>query len=466
MQKLNVAFVGCYQTNLNVGFALRELKKSVEALEKLSRERNFSFYPIREGVFDKDSAIKVVRELKNKEIDFVLIQSSSLAPGEIIPVLADISPRLGLWAIPEPTEEGPIPLISFCGMNMYGSIIGNYLKDHSINLKWFFGDVDSELFLNRFNLTIDVLAALKSLSCSRLGLIGGIAPGFYDLYFDERKLRSRYGVSVSRNEFSEILQKAISYPESEITKLADQIKKEGLNKGVESQQFEKAARIYLALEEIARENDYSGLAISCWPKFQQEYGFSVCSTIGRLNQNGIAASCEGDIPGVLSMLLLNYLNQDCSTLMDLVKLDTQDNSLLMWHCGPTAECWADEKGVSYCPHYVDKVGIINDLTFKAQSVTIMRVTDDGSRIFLARGNILKEKKKNFDGSRGWIGNLRILEKKASTLDFVNTIMVNRFEHHYPIASGNLYEQLMEACAWLSLEPIEIVAYQNYLQNPS
>jgi len=81
-------------------------------------------------------------------------------------------------------------------MNMHGRRTDNYRKDLRINFKWFFGDVKSKLFLDRFNLTIDVLAALKSLSCSRLGLIGGIAPGFYDPYFDERKLGSIYGVSV------------------------------------------------------------------------------------------------------------------------------------------------------------------------------------------------------------------------------------------------------------------------------
>ncbi len=75
-----------------------------------------------------------------------------------------------------------------------------------------------------------------------------------------------------------------------------------------------------------------------------------------------------------------------------------------------------------------------------------------------------KQKMSFDESRGWIGNLRILGEKASALDFVNTIMVNRFEHHFPIASGNLYEQLMEVCSWLHLEPTRPVSYRNYLQN--
>lgn len=87
----------------------------------------------------------------------------------------------------------------------------------------------------------------------------------------------------------------------------------------------------------------------------------------------------------------------------------------MWHCGPAPECWVDKKGVSYCRHYIDKVGIVNDLVFKAQPITIMRITNEGSRIFLANGDILEEEKKSFDGNRGWIGNLITLGEKASAL---------------------------------------------------
>jgi len=463
MKELNVGFVGCYQTNFNVDFALRTLKKSVEALEKLSKERNFSFYPIRKGVFNEDGAIRAKKELEDKKVDFVLIQNSSFAPGEIIPVLANIGTRrLGLWAVPEPTEEGPLPLNSLCGMNMYGSIIGQYLRDHNVTAKWFFGEVEDPLFQNRFGLTLKVLSALKNLSQSRIGLIGGIAPGFYDLYFDERELQSKYGVCISHHEFSEIVQKVNSYPDSRVMKLAEQIKKEGTNKGLDSEYFEKAARVYLALEEITRENSYRALAVSCWPKFQNEYQFDVCSTLGRLNHNGIVASCEGDIPGALSMLLLNYLNQDRSMLMDLVKFDTVDDSVLMWHCGPTARCWANKKGMKYCTHYIDKMGIINDMVFQPQPTTIMRITTEGRKMLLATADILSSNKKSYDGSRGWFGNFKILGEKISSLDFVNTVMVHRLEHHFPIASGDLTDELMEVSRWLDIEPLSSVRYQNYL----
>ncbi len=35
MKKLRIGFVGCYQTNFCVAFALKGLKRSIEALEEL-----------------------------------------------------------------------------------------------------------------------------------------------------------------------------------------------------------------------------------------------------------------------------------------------------------------------------------------------------------------------------------------------------------------------------------------------
>lgn len=52
--------------------------------------------------------------------------------------------------------------------------------------------------------------------------------------------------------------------------MVEKIKKEGINRNVDVQFFEKTARVYLGLEELARENKYDALAISCWPKFVDE----------------------------------------------------------------------------------------------------------------------------------------------------------------------------------------------------
>jgi len=115
----------------------------------------------------------------------LIIHHSSFSSGEVVLPLVEIHIPLGIWAIPEPTEEGPLPLGSLIGVNLYASILGQYFKDHNILFKWFFGSPEDDTFLESFKLTVDVLRTIKSLKNSCIGLIGGIAQGFYDLYFDE-----------------------------------------------------------------------------------------------------------------------------------------------------------------------------------------------------------------------------------------------------------------------------------------
>lgn len=212
--RLNVAFVGTYQANQDVGSALVALERSIKGLESLAASEDFNFHPIREGIVTREGAAKVREELEKKGIDFLLVQSTTISTQGSILELSKINARLGLWSLPETTEEGDFPPInSFCGMNMFGSVIGEYLKDHNISFKWFFGQATDELFLNRFKLTLRVLRALKCMANSRISLIGGVAPGFHDLYCDERPLQFKYRVSIHINELSEVLQKVMSYDE-------------------------------------------------------------------------------------------------------------------------------------------------------------------------------------------------------------------------------------------------------------
>ncbi len=467
LKKLNVGLVGTYQFDCDVKSALDYLRKSIKILEGLSKEEEFNFYPITKGIVTPEDALRARKELEDKGIDFLLVQNSSISSGHTIVPLAHIDARLGLWSIPESTLEGPFPpIVSFVGMNMYSSIIGHYLKPEDISFKWFFGMPDTKIFLDRFRLTVRVLTALKSLASSRLCLIGKIPPGFNDLYSDERALQARYKVSICQSTVSCVLKKAKREQKSKVADLVRTIKKEGKNVDVASESFEKTARVYLALEDLAKENSYDAMAIQCWPDFEDEYQLAPCSAIALLNQNNIVAACESDVPGAISMLLLNYLNSDRSTLMDLVSFDTQDDSVLMWHCGPTARCWADGRGVEYRFHVAQKTGMVSSMVFAPGDTTIMRIIDEGENIFLTTAKIMRRDKKSYAGSRGWLGSLKMARKEVSALDFVNTVIVHRVPHHFPLAKGNLYDELMEAASWLKIKPVQAVTYEKYIQNPN
>ncbi|MCL5071933.1 MAG: hypothetical protein M1308_13720 [Actinobacteria bacterium] len=474
MEKLNIGLVGTYQLNFD-GDKQGEINRAIKELAKLADEKEFNFFPITEGVVTNEDAEKACRELNSNNVDFALILNASFSAGEIIPILSRVKGRIGLWAVPEPNKSGNLLLNSFCGMNMYGSIIGEYLMLNNILFKWFYGHACDELFVSRIEVTIKALQVIKNIASAKVALVGGIAPGFNDFYFDERIIKKRFGTDVFRlHEISEVLDRAKSASKDEVSKVMDGMKSDAVACCVENIELEKAARVYIALERMAHENGYQALAVSCWPKFWDEYNIAVCSVLSYLNQNNIVAACEGDISGAIAMLLLNYLGSGNSMLMDLSGFDEADQTVLMWHCGPAPSSFADDKGMRLCPHPITKIkcpdqtvrhlGVVGEQIFRQQEISILRIVRDFNEMLILTGEFLKTNKDGFVGSRGWLGKIEMLGKEISVRDLINTIMVQRLPHHYPIIAGKHLDDLLEIGAWLGIKPVEQVPYKNYIQN--
>mgnify|MGYP006923216407 CR=1 FL=1 len=302
---------------------------------------------------------------------------------------------------------------------------------------------------------------------------------FNDLYDDERNLNRRFeGIYFNRlHEYSELKDKAVAYSMDEIKPIMDNMVACSCGYADEAAKktLEVSARFYKAYKEFIAENNYDALAVSCWPKFQDDYLFSVCAVVGEINDKGVVCGCEGDLTSTVSQLLLSYIAEDITMLMDLSAMDETDNSIMMWHCGPAAKRFCEKKGYSYSLNYSGKdhegrdldhavgTGITRDMVFDDDVYTIARLTGESNKMFLASGVMQDGSKASYNGSRGWLGQLKLNRKDISALDFFNTIMVHGFQHHFPMVKGDYTEEVMEVMAWLGLEGLEAVPYENYLQ---
>ena len=73
--------------------------------------------------------------------------------------------------------------------------------------------------------------------------------------------------------------------------------------------FNKVARVYFALKKMKEDNNWDSLAVQCCSQMQELYGIAPCLAYCWMgSEDGIAVSCEGDVQGSMSMLLLNYIS--------------------------------------------------------------------------------------------------------------------------------------------------------------
>lgn len=182
-------------------------------------------------------------------------------------------------------------------------------------------------------------------------------------------------------------------------------------------------------------------------------------------------ACEGDAPGAVSMLLLNYLTRKpgSSTLLDLAAIDPAANTVLMWHCGVAPRHFANANGIKWVDHTTlgrksaISYGVAGAQIFAPQETTLAYIGDDASKLLVVGSRIIERDEPGFDGTRGWFAQFELNQEPIALWDLVNTLAVRGQEHHFAVGQGNVTSELLELAAWLKLATVAKVPYRDYLQ---
>ncbi len=418
--------------------------------------------------------------MDGERVDFTLLFNASLPYGRVILPLARVRSRLGLWSVPEPTRDGVLQLNSFCGTNMLGSIVGNYLRHHRIRFKWFYGLPGSDQFLERFRVTLRALQALKRLSAgARVAQIGGLADGFENLYFDERHpggalrhhrcrpaTRSRRSCSGPRR-----------YSERDVAAEVQNLRGEGRldPRVLRTEHVERSTRVFLALRDFARENGYDALALSCWSRFQQVYGVAVCAAMSRLNQLGRGRALRGrrDLGG-----------DDAGHERHERLAGRPQRPGRLRRGGPEPQPLALRRG----PGLLGRRAPASPGTRTSTSAGTPGEAWQGDGVVAEhdlparggdRGHPQRPARRPLPAHRRGDGEARLRRQqrlggppggstasRSTCRTLLNTIVVRRVNHHYPTAFGDLTDELNELAAWAGIAVLDPVPYRPYLQHPT
>lgn len=475
MKKLKIGFAAGFMD----GFSRTGLKLFAEyqkKLDKMAPELGFETVHFKKEMLTVKDAVKVRKEADQKEIDFLLLFHPAYILGDLVYEVLKARADIGLWAIEEPRDEGPMPLASFVNLSQNISIAKHNFKGGIKKAKWFFGPIDGPLFLPRFEITVKALAAIKNMKDAKVAQIGKLADGHINHYNDVRDIYRWTGVDVTRDyEVEDIIGMGEKVPEKDVSGVLEKLDSSTTSRRISRGKIEDSVRMFLAIKRICRENGYSAVAFSCWPKLMPLKGMTGCLINALLNTEGIVAGCEADSLSTVSMLALKYLAATSTVLMDLPKFDTDDNSLMLWHCGTSPLDMADSRGVTLDRHYFadytseDRyrdVGPITDVVFRPGDLTVFRFTGEGEHFYYFTGEVFDDGKKTFHGSRGWVKNIRLYDEPIEVLDLMNTFLVNGLPHHYPMVLKDVGKYLEEFAYWKGLKKIRKVSYSDYLYVPS
>ncbi len=268
----------------------------------------------------------------------------------------------------------------------------------------------------------------------KIAAVGHTPQGFGFGRALDAEMMHNFGAELVSVEVRELIARAKTYTDEECAEWLAKTEAAtcGFEKTPEKNRLDHA-RLYKAYTEFVRENGIGALASRCWPDLFTEFGTPVCTVLSLLNDEGVAAACEADLYGALSMWIGQELSGRPVFFGDPVALDEEENTLTFWHCGMAACSLARrDTGAAVGVHPNRKIGPAMDFGCECfPAATIFRIgrEPDGTfRFFIAEGEAL-------DKPKQFIGTSLVVRTDADSRALVEGSVAAGFEPHFAVIHG-------------------------------
>ncbi len=338
-----------------------------------------------------------------------------------------------LWTLREPAVDG--------GRLRLNSLTGAYSAANTIRalraepFLYVLGAPGEQAVRDALAAAICAARLKLQMQSLRMAAVGHTPEGFGFGRALDNELRGVFGVRLECIEARELIDTARGYTEAqtqEYLALAE-TRLRGLDE-IPLQNRTDFARLYRAYREYTEQNGIEALASRCWPDFFTAFGTPVCAVLSILNDLGVAAACEGDVYGALSMYLAMQATGQPAFFGDPVSLDEAENTLTFWHCGMAACALArPDTGACTGVHCNRRIGPTMEFGCRpAPAVTVFRIgrkPDGGFRFLVARGQAL-DKPKQFYGTSVAV------QLQAPVRTLVEQTVRAGWEPHFAVAYGD------------------------------
>ncbi|MCM1188765.1 MAG: fucose isomerase [bacterium] len=371
--------------------------------------------------------------------DLIVLQNVTFANAAYAAeVLSRFDCPILLWTLREPAADGGrLRLNSLTGAYSAANTIRAFRKEPST---YVFGGPEEEKTAAKVKAAVRAAELKAKLRQLKLAAVGHTPQGFGFGRATDTDMLKTFGVRLESVEARELIERALVYREDEVEEyLKDaSARMRGLEMTPEKNRTD-FARLYRAYREFVSEHQIGALASRCWPDFFTAFGTPVCAVLAMLNDLGVAASCEADAYGALSMYMGMELSDAPVFFGDPVAMDEEENTVTFWHCGTAACSLArEDTGAQTGVHCNRRLGPTLEFGCRpAKSVTVFRVGQkpDGSfRFFLAEGEAL-DKPKQYSGTSV------VVKTKNPSGALVEQSVLDGWEPHFAVIYGNVSEEL-------------------------
>lgn len=447
MGDFKIAYLPIGVPTFDLESAKMQFEKSKEVLNSLSSE----VISPNDMLLSLDLVQSYIDEYFHyREPDLVIVQNITFANGSYMStILKHFHGPILLWTLGEPViDGGRLRLNSLTGAFSAGYTFKNLREG---DFSYVFGTPDEARA--SIGTIIEAARLRKELRELKIAAIGHTPEGFGFGRALDVEIQKVFGATLVSIEVRELIGKAKQISDEVCIEVIEEIKEQvvGIEKIPTKNQMD-FARVYMAYVTFIKEQQIGALASRCWPDFFTDFGTPVCMVLGLLNDLGIAASCEVDTYGALSMYIGMALSKSAVFFGDPVSLNEEENTLTFWHCGMAPPSLArKDTGAVVGIHPNRKIGPTLDFGCeKMEEVTVFRVgkkTNGSFRFFVMKGEAL-DKPKQFNGTSV------VVKVETSVKTVIAQSVTEGWEPHFVVIYKDVVNQIKQLAIMLGIEVVE------------
>jgi L-fucose isomerase-like protein len=262
----------------------------------------------------------------------------------------------------------------------------------------------------------------------RLGVVGKPSDWLIASLMDKDEVKAKTGaelVDISFEEFKETIE--------ESTPTSFEALKGKINHIIDESELKLALRIYSALKALVSKYKLNGLTVRCFDLLGTIHSTS-CIALSLLNNEGIIAACEGDVPALISMMILKIYFNKLSFQCNPSYIDVFKNVGYFAHCTiPTDMC----DNFVLDTHFESGIGVGIHGELKPTEITILKVNSDLKKFSCYSARIEENMYKS---------NLCRTQIKVRFFDPINQVLTSPCGNHLVVSYGDIKQDLLALLA--------------------
>ncbi len=297
--------------------------------------------------------------------------------------------------------------------------------------------------LSRFASLCRVVKGMKRFS---IGAIGARTTAFKTVRVDETALEKK-GITVESLDLADVFARMEQVSAEQIAAARDEILAITTFSGFPAEKLDTMAATVVAFRDIVKEYRLSAVAVRCWNEFETRFGIAPCVALCLLNEVGISAACEVDVPNAVMMRALSLASDSPCMLLDFNNnYGEEKDAAVLFHCGPVPPSMLEGKGeivehLMFKKSFGPGTGVgVNRGKIKSGDITFGSVKTEDGRVcaFVCEGTFTDD-----PIEEAFFGTGKVV-RKDNINDVSNFMGTEGYKHHLSITYGQYADVIREA----------------------